>query len=336
MVKKKKEKKSKKKKKSEKKAKTVEEPVMTFTIVEEGGESEKEEPKAQEAPPPPQPTPKEEKKIPVTLKEDGGEFKQAPPKKEEKHEEMEISVSYPKSAGGSWQERFENILNDVLARIEHLENNYNLVSDSVEEIKEHVNDLETNMHELTALYDALSAQYNPFIELKPKEIEDEMSEESNGDEIVMEESAEELEPEAVEMEEPSEMLELEEDFEEKEVPEKKKIEYLLPTIPDNSLSNMMAIKWTEFMLEKVGPRNIGKLLEYYRSMHWISDAVVRKIMHQVMGLITDNFSSEYDTWKMSTDDHMKSLVFIEKIKGGEVGTIHAEEVQELAEDIKKG
>ncbi len=341
MVKKKKEKKPKKKKKQDKKTKKNEEPEMTFTIIEEEPkekpvESAKVEPKKMESAT--TESKKETQNIPKTLTEDGGEFKKSISEKEEKQEEMEMTVRYPKSAGGSWEERFENILNDVLARIEHLENNYNLVSDSVEEIKENVNNLETNMHELTALYDALSAQYNPFIELKPNEIESEkMSVENGMEETSVETNVDNLgDEEEIDMEEPSEMINLDEEIPEQEVAQKNKIEYLLPSIPDNSLSNMMAIKWTEFMLEKVGPKNIGKLLEYYRSMHWISDAVVHKIMHQVMGLITEDFSSEYDTWKMDTDDHMKSLVFIEKIKGGEVGTLHAEEVQEVAEDIKKG
>ena len=33
---------------------------------------------------------------------------------------------------------------------------------------------------------------------------------------------------------------------------------------------------------------------------------------------------------------MKTLVFLEKIKGGDIGSIHIEEIHGIAEDIKKG
>ncbi len=256
--------------------------------------------------------------------------------KKEGEEELKISMGMPKVAGKSWQERFENILNDVVERIERLENSYRRLADDVESLRDNVSEIETNIHELTALYDALSAQFNPFIDLTPQQrrvISGEASVESEEEiEELTEEEEEEL-PEAEELEEiPQELEEITE--EKKEIkPERR---YILADIPDNSQSHMMAIKWTEFMLEKVGPSNIRKLLEYYRNLRWISDRVVSKIMHQVKGFDTEKIEPEYDDWRMSTDDHMKTLVFLEKIKGGDIGSLHMEEVQEVAEDIKRG
>ncbi len=272
-------------------------------------------------------------------------------KKEEKKstDELKMSMSYPKGTAGTWQERFEGILNDILNRMERLENTNNTLSDELSEIRENVNELETNIHELTALYDAISAQYNPFIDLTPQErrviggseVEQVTETMAPVEAELPEELSEELTLEAEPLQEeelaPAEMLEEAPPAPVEEFPRQiQRGGYILPDIPENSLSHMTAIKWTEFMLEKVGPGNIRKLLEYYRDMRWISDRVVNKILHQVLGLNTEKIEAEYDTWKMSTDDHMKTLVFIEKIKGGDVGSIHAEEVQDWAEDIKRG
>ncbi len=293
----------------------------------------------------------EAKKMPVTLQQDLDN----PPKPIKAkgsvvpEDEMGMHLTTPKTAGGgSWQERFEGILNDVLSRMERLENTNNALSDEISELRENINELETNMHELTALYDAISAQYNPFIDLTPRERKlvsggevAPVEEEGAG----TEENAEEFEVAEIE-EVPSEEGEVlqTEGFEELGMgealvearPQRVERGYILPDIPDNSMSHMMAIKWTEFMLQKVGPKNIRKLLEYYRSLRWISEKVVNNVLHQVQGLNTENIEAEYDTWKMNTDDHMKTLVFIEKIKGSEVGTIHAEEVQDIANDITQG
>jgi len=271
------------------------------------------------------------------------------PPKNEPSDEIRVPMGYPKSKAPMQNARMDNVLNDIFSKLEMMENNYSTFADTIEELREKVESIEANMHELTALYDALSAQYNPFIELTPEEKKMPTTEEEPQEEV-MEESIEESEEgdtlfkEGDELNEDELLGELSEGEALEPVMEEEKPQqvqqryegYLLPSIPDNSMSHMMAIKWTEFMLEKVGPKNIGKLLEYYQAMHWISEVVVRKIMHQVMGLDTEHFESEYDTWKMQTSDHMKSLVFIEKIKGGDIGTLHAEEAEDIAETIKRG
>ena len=269
------------------------------------------------------------------------------PPKNEPSEEIKVPMGYPKSKSPMQSARMDNVVNDISSKLEMMENNYSTFTDTIEELREKIEGIEANMHELTALYDALSAQYNPFIELTPEEkkmpateeesqgeiIEETLNENEGGEELFKED---ELNKEDFlgELSEGESLEPATEDSKSQQVQHHEG--YLLPGIPDNSMSHMMAIKWTEFMLEKVGPKNIGKLLEYYQAMHWISDAVVRKIMHQVMGLDTEHFESEYDTWKMQTSDHMKSLVFIEKIKGGEIGTLHAEEAEDIAETIKRG
>ncbi len=269
--------------------------------------------------------------------------------KNEPSDEISVPMGYPKSKAPMQNVRMDNVVNDIFSKLEMMENNYSTFADTIEELREKVESIEANMHELTALYDALSAQYNPFIELTPEEKKMPTAEDETQGEIMEENLEENDESESIFNEdelnedellgELSEGESLEPAIEEEAKPQQVQQRYegyLLPSIPDNSMSHMMAIKWTEFMLEKVGPKNIGKLLEYYQAMHWISEAVVRKIMHQVMGLDTEHFESEYDTWKMQTSDHMKSLVFIEKIKGGDIGTLHAEEAEDIAETIKRG
>jgi flagellar protein FlaD len=87
-----------------------------------------------------------------------------------------------------------------------------------------------------------------------------------------------------------------------------KLQYL-----DNKAeTSIILLNWIEFLLEKVGRNNLTEVLEYYIDIGWISEEVCEKIIAYANGI---DYYVERPTWKLLPDDHTKSLMFIEQLKG---------------------
>ncbi len=90
----------------------------------------------------------------------------------------------------------------------------------------------------------------------------------------------------------------------------------LERLPEDVLSIMLAMKWVEFLVEKVGITNLPDVLEFYVELGWISDEVFTKLIKYARG--TKPFHEEVD-WKpeekLTARDHMLSLLFIERLRG---------------------
>lgn len=96
-----------------------------------------------------------------------------------------------------------------------------------------------------------------------------------------------------------------------------KQQYFEGTIKLQSLDNraetsIIILNWIEFLLEKVGRNNLSEVLEYYIDIGWISEEVCEKMIAYANGI---DYYVERPTWKLLPDDHMKSLMFIEQLKG---------------------
>lgn len=87
-----------------------------------------------------------------------------------------------------------------------------------------------------------------------------------------------------------------------------KLQYL-----DNKAeTSIILLNWIEFLLEKVGRNNLTEVLEYYIDIGWISEEVCEKMIAYANGI---DYYVERPTWKLLPDDHTKSLMFIEQLKG---------------------
>ncbi|KAB2946048.1 MAG: Chromosome partition protein Smc [Candidatus Methanoperedens nitroreducens] len=87
-----------------------------------------------------------------------------------------------------------------------------------------------------------------------------------------------------------------------------KLQYL-----DNKAeTSIILLNWIEFLLEKVGRNNLSEVLEYYIDIGWISEDVCEKMIAYANGI---DYYVERPTWKLLPDDHTKSLMFIEQLKG---------------------
>lgn len=84
---------------------------------------------------------------------------------------------------------------------------------------------------------------------------------------------------------------------------------MLEELDDASLETQR--KWLRFMLERVGTNNLPHLLDYYESIGWIS----RKVANRLLELSKKEKRYTASSWKLSPEEHRKSLLFIEKIMG---------------------
>ncbi len=74
----------------------------------------------------------------------------------------------------------------------------------------------------------------------------------------------------------------------------------------------IAMELLEFLLEMVGPNNLPSILDYYIEIGWISETARLDLLAYASGL---GFAEEKPDWKMSTEDHLKALWFIDQLCG---------------------
>ncbi|MEA3557955.1 MAG: FlaD/FlaE family flagellar protein, partial [Candidatus Thermoplasmatota archaeon] len=116
---------------------------------------------------------------------------------------------------------------------------------------------------------------------------------------------------------------------------------------------ILVMRWIEFMFERVTRERISALLDYYKDVGWISETVKSQIMAYARGEIqnilrfepedveeevllesSQKQPSDYkkvSDWRLSADDHLKSLLFVTKIAGLKV---NKDTFNSLEEDIK--
>lgn len=86
----------------------------------------------------------------------------------------------------------------------------------------------------------------------------------------------------------------------------------LLSLDNKAETSIILLNWIEFLLEKVGRNNLSEVLEYYIDIGWISEEVCQKMLAYANGI---DYYVERPTWKLLPDDHTKSLMFIEQLKG---------------------
>jgi len=116
---------------------------------------------------------------------------------------------------------------------------------------------------------------------------------------------------------------------------------LLAYIPHDYLTLVLVMRWIEFLFERVTRDKISLVLDYYVDVGWISEDVKSEIMSYARGEMQDVTKymgheevqeevfrdvpaptaapyKKVEDWRLSADDHLKSLLFIQKVAGLEV------------------
>lgn len=91
-----------------------------------------------------------------------------------------------------------------------------------------------------------------------------------------------------------------------------KPEIRLSVLDNKPETPIILLNWIEFLMEKVGRNNIVDVLEYYVEIGWISEEVSSKIIDYANGI---DYYVERPTWKLLPEDHTRSLLFIEQLRG---------------------
>ena len=93
----------------------------------------------------------------------------------------------------------------------------------------------------------------------------------------------------------------------------------LERLPDDMVSTMIALKWLGFLIDKAGIQNLENVLEFYYRIGWISENVLNTLLTYANG--TKPHYRE-PNWrpedKLTIQDHLISLLFIERLRGGRV------------------
>jgi len=130
---------------------------------------------------------------------------------------------------------------------------------------------------------------------------------------------------------------------------------ILTEIRREYMTLTLLMRWIEFLLERVTREKLSLVMDYYVSVGWMSDKARSEAMTYARGEMQDvtkymqheeDISDEspelkvspaavykkVDDWRLSADDHLKSLLFITKMAGIEVDR---DKLNSLEQSIKR-
>ncbi|TGC08040.1 FlaD/FlaE family flagellar protein [Methanolobus halotolerans] len=107
----------------------------------------------------------------------------------------------------------------------------------------------------------------------------------------------------------------------------------LSNITKNSTNMKLCMEWLEFLMGLVGRNNLPDILSYYEELSWITEQVRSELLHYAEGI---DFYMEKPDWKLTPDDHVKSIWFIESLAGMKVDKNRLSVIDRDIEKVKKG
>jgi len=134
---------------------------------------------------------------------------------------------------------------------------------------------------------------------------------------------------------------------------------ILDKISQDYKTTLLVLRWIEFLFERVPRTKISLVLDYYQKLGWISSEVRSQLLNYARGEVADvlkyeppmndteeglltgsgNMISEdykpVDSWRLSAEDHLKSLLFIFKIKGDDINKDELNILDSEITDLKK-
>lgn len=94
----------------------------------------------------------------------------------------------------------------------------------------------------------------------------------------------------------------------------------LTEISNDPESIIVLMKWLQHLVDHVGKNNLPDVLSYYVDIHWITDDVRLNLIEYAKGIIEETTSDKLtrSSSTLPTRDHIRSLLFIQKLKGQRV------------------
>jgi flagellar protein FlaE len=111
----------------------------------------------------------------------------------------------------------------------------------------------------------------------------------------------------------------------------------LEDIPDNDpVAIILALKWLEYLCERVGSENVPDVLEFYYMLGWLGDKALTKLLKFLKGIKVDEENVVEGSGKLNIADHIISLLFIERLNGKQISAGLLDKIEWELRKIKKG
>lgn len=192
----------------------------------------------------------------------------------------------------------------------------------LEETRDSYVKVDKTMREMAALYDLISAQINPFIDM-----ENQMGGSDGGRWDGIEDNVELIRQRIEGVSDP--IPEGADGIDAGEIPPESPREMRARLGSNQFKFEACVLKWVQFLTSKIRQEDIPNLLKYYREIGWINEETEITTMNFITGAKSepsldvaegDIYISEdgtvigqTDGWKLSIEDHAKSLEYIEDI-----------------------
>lgn len=317
--------------------------------------------------------------------------------------DFKLVMSAPEMESQAPMERLDSVeraIDEAIRRMDMSDRSSEAITHDINTVKESIGRIEANMRELTSLYDLISSQVNPFIDVEQGEMGEEGT---RPGETPSFDTLFEPTPEVSAEGGPPQMLD--EDglpmagiesaghpgsvyasqvmvpgeptmgLPSAGVPSERPLRVArLTQIGSDSTCLIALVRWIEFLLTRVRRDQIKSLLSFYVRIGWISDGIRNHIIDVIRGIraapggakvsaggmeapkdkegdVVMAYGKErvhemkamdvgkrpvLDDWRMTIEDHLKSLIFIERVRGTEVNKDRLEDLERDVDNLRQG
>lgn len=214
----------------------------------------------------------------------------------------------PPPRQGPPPEELEASLNELAETLTHLSKSIEEIKAFRDEMESRLSDVEERMVRLGSLAEAVSMQYNPFLEEDghdpseptgaPRRTDD------GGEPTTRPDPAEPQDPPADP--EPGEAN-----------PSTGEPAAERSSSEDPLERRMLMMEWVKFLIERVGRVRLLDLLEYYEELGWLDEPEKETIMKVAVGVDGPDRVEDAD-WKGDRELHERSLIALERLRGRDV------------------
>jgi len=107
----------------------------------------------------------------------------------------------------------------------------------------------------------------------------------------------------------------------------------LKAVGNEASQVMIVMELLDFLLDLVGPNNLPSILDYYVEIGWISENARLELLAYASGM---EYYCEKADWKLSAEDHLKALWFIENLCGVRFDKTRLLRVENEIARVRKG
>lgn len=107
----------------------------------------------------------------------------------------------------------------------------------------------------------------------------------------------------------------------------------LDHLDKNPMTAVVLLNWIEFLMERVGRNNLMDALDYYVDIEWIGEHIRDTMLAYARGI---DYYVEKPTWRLLPEDHTKSLIFIERLRGHRIDRNMLSTIEREMSKVKHG